>query len=133
MSVTDPIADLLTSIRNASNARFPAVRVPASKIKAELCRVLAEEGFIRGFEREEDGKQGILTIQLKYAGEERTPVISEIHRVSRPSLRVYKHMKDKRMVRSGLGVSILTTSHGVMTDKRARKENVGGEILCEVW
>ncbi len=133
MSVTDPIADLLTSIRNASGAKFPTVRVPASNLKAEVCRVLAEEGFIRGFEREEDSKQGILSIQLKYNGEERTPVITEIRRVSRPSLRVYKATKDKRMVRSGLGISILTTSHGVMTDRRARKEHVGGEILCEVW
>lgn len=133
MSVTDPIADLLTSIRNASNAKFPSVRVPASNLKAEVCRVLTEEGFIRGYEREDDQKQGVLTIQLKYTGEERSPVITEIRRVSRPSLRVYKHTKDKRTVRSGLGISILTTSHGVMTDRRARKEHVGGEILCEVW
>ncbi len=133
MSVTDPIADLLTCIRNASSAGFPTLRVPASLIKAEVCRVLHEEGFIRGVEREEDGKQGILTITLKYYGEERTPVITAIKRVSRPSLRVYKGKSDRRLVRSGLGISILTTPRGVMTDRRARKENVGGEVLCEVW
>jgi small subunit ribosomal protein S8 len=133
MSVTDPIADLLACIRNASTAGFPTVRVPASNLKAEVCRVLAEEGFIRGVEREDDGKQGILNITLKYDGEDRTPVITEIRRVSRPSLRVYKHTKDKRQVRSGLGISILTTSRGVMTDRRARTEHVGGEVLCEVW
>ncbi len=133
MSVTDPIADLLTCIRNASGAGFPTLRVPASLIKAEVCRVLHEEGFIRGVEREEDGKQGILTITLKYYGDERTPVITAIKRVSRPSLRVYKGKSDRRLVRSGLGISILTTPRGVMTDRRARKENVGGEVLCEVW
>jgi small subunit ribosomal protein S8 len=133
MSVTDPIADLLTCIRNASNAGFPTLRVPASRVKSEICRVLAEEGFIRGFEREEDGKQGILSISLKYDGDERVPVITEIRRVSRPSLRVYKAQKDRRLVRSGMGISILTTPHGVMTDRRARKENVGGEVICEVW
>lgn len=133
MSMTDPIADLLTRIRNASRAGFPTVSVPASKLKSEICGVLKDEGFIRDVEREEDGKQGVLKIQLKYIGEDRVPVITEIRRVSRPSLRVYKGKKDARFVRSGLGISILTTSKGVMTDRRARKENVGGEILCEVW
>lgn len=133
MSMTDPIADLLTRIRNASRAGFPMVSVPASKLKSEICGVLKDEGFIRDVEREEDGKQGVLKIQLKYIGEDRVPVITEIRRVSRPSLRVYKGKKDARFVRSGLGISILTTSKGVMTDRRARKENVGGEILCEVW
>src|SRR5690349_13854120 len=108
MSVTDPIADLLTCIRNASNAGFPTLHVPASRLKSEICRVLAEEGFIRGFEREEDGKQGILNISLKYDGDDRVPVITEIRRVSRPSLRVYKAQKDRRLVRSGMGISILT-------------------------
>lgn len=133
MSMTDPIADLLTRIRNASSAGFPTVNVPASAVKAEICRVLKDEGFIRDVVREEDGKQGVLKIELKYVGEDRLPVISEIRRVSRPSLRVYKGKKDARRVRSGLGISIVTTSKGVMTDRHARKENVGGEILCEVW
>jgi small subunit ribosomal protein S8 len=131
--MTDPIADLLTRIRNASSAGFPTVTVPASRLKTEICNVLKDEGFIRGVEREEDGKQGVLTIQLKYVGEDRVPVITEIRRVSRPSLRVYKGKRDARFVRSGLGISIVTTSKGVMTDRHARKENVGGEILCEVW
>jgi small subunit ribosomal protein S8 len=133
MTMTDPIADLLTRIRNASSAGFPSVTVPASRLKSEVCRVLKDEGFIREFEREDDGKQGVLKIQLKYVGEDRTPVITEIRRVSRPSLRVYKGKKNARFVRSGLGISIVTTSKGVMTDRHARKENVGGEILCEVW
>ncbi len=133
MSVTDPIADLLTCIRNASSAGFPAVRVPASRVKTEVCRVLREEGFIRGYDREQDGTKAVLNIQLKYDGEDRTPVITAIKRVSKPSLRVYKGGKDRRLVRSGLGISILTTPNGVMTDRRARKENVGGEVLCEVW
>lgn len=133
MSMTDPIADLLTRIRNASQAGFPTVSVPASRLKAEICNVLKDEGFVREVEREDDGKQGTLKIQLKYVGEDRVPVITEIRRVSRPSLRVYKGKKDARFVRSGMGISIVTTSKGVMTDRRARKENVGGEILCEVW
>jgi small subunit ribosomal protein S8 len=133
MTMTDPIADLLTRIRNASTAGFPAVDVPASRLKGDICRVLLDEGFIRGYEREDDGKQGVLKIQLKYTGEDRRPAISEIRRVSRPSLRVYKGKKGARLVRSGLGISIVTTSRGVMTDRNARKENVGGEILCEVW
>ena len=133
MSMTDPIADLLTRIRNASSAGFPSVNVPASRLKTEICRVLKEEGFIREFAREDDGKQGQLKIELKYVGEDRVPVITEIRRVSRPSLRVYKGKKNARFVRSGLGISIVTTSKGVMTDRHARKENVGGEILCEVW
>jgi small subunit ribosomal protein S8 len=112
---------------------FPSVSVPASRLKSEICRVLKEEGYIHEFEREDDGKHGALRIQLKYAGEDRAPVITEIHRVSRPSLRVYKGKADGRPVRSGLGMSIVTTSKGVMTDRHARKENVGGEILCEVW
>jgi small subunit ribosomal protein S8 len=109
------------------------VDVPASRLKGDICRVLLDEGFIRGYEREDDGKQGVLKIQLKYTGEDRRPAISEIRRVSRPSLRVYKGKKGARLVRSGLGISIVTTSRGVMTDRNARKENVGGEILCEVW
>ncbi len=132
MSMTDPIADLLTRIRNALQAGFPTVEAPASGLKEELCRVLKEEGYIRGYAREEDGKQGILRVTLKYSSE-RTPVITGIRRVSKPSLRVYTGKREVRLVRSGLGISIVTTSNGVMTDRQARKENVGGEVLCEVW
>lgn len=132
MSMTDPIADLLTRIRNALQAGFPVVEAPASRLKEELCRVLKQEGYISDYAREEDGKQGILRVTLKYSSE-RTPVITGIRRISKPSLRVYTGKREVRLVRSGLGISIVTTSNGVMTDRQARKENVGGEVLCEVW
>lgn len=132
MSMTDPIADLLTRIRNALQAGFPVVSMPASGLKEELCRVLKEEGYISGYAREEDGKQGILRVTLKYSSE-RSPVITGIRRISKPSLRVYTGKREVRLVRSGLGISIVTTSNGVMTDRQARRENVGGEVLCEVW
>ena len=132
MSMTDPIADLLTRIRNAMNAGFPDVEAPASRLKGDLCRVLKEEGYITDYVREEDGKQGIIRVTLKYSSD-RTPVITGIRRISKPSLRVYTGKREVRLVRSGLGISIVTTSHGVMTDRKARRENVGGEVLCEVW
>lgn len=132
MSMSDPIADLLTRIRNALGAGFPTVEAPSSRLKVEVCRVLKEEGYIKDYVREDDGKQGQLRISLKYDSE-RTPVITGIRRVSKPSLRVYTGKREKRLVRSGLGISIVTTSKGVMTDRSARKENVGGEVLCEVW
>ncbi len=132
MSMSDPIADLLTRIRNALSAGFNTVEAPASSVKEELCRVLKSEGYIRDYTREEDGKQGILRVTLKYTAD-RTPVITGIRRVSKPSLRVYTGKREVRLVRSGLGISIVTTSKGVMTDRQARRENVGGEVLCEVW
>ena len=132
MSMTDPIADLLTRIRNAMSAGFPTVEAPASRLKGDLCRVLKAEGYITDYMREEDGKQGILRVTLKYSSD-RTPVITGIRRISKPSLRVYTGKREVRLVRSGLGISIVTTSNGVMTDRQARKENVGGEVLCEVW
>ncbi len=132
MSMTDPIADLLTRIRNALQAGFPTVEAPASNLKEEVCRVLKDEGYIRGYAREEDGKQGLLQVTLKYSAD-RTPVITGIRRISKPSLRVYTGKREVRLVRSGLGISIVTTSKGVMTDRQARRENVGGEVLCEVW
>jgi len=133
MSMSDPIADLLTRIRNASHAGFPAVDAPGSRLKREVCEVLKNEGYIRDYSFEDDGKQGVIHIKLKYVGEEREPVITGIRRVSRPSLRIYTNKREVRLVRSGLGVSIVTTSKGVMTDRQARRENVGGEVLCEVW
>ena len=132
MSMTDPIADLLTRIRNALHAGFLTVEVPASRLKEQVCRVLKEEGYIKDYRRAEDGKQGILTINLKYMSDRR-PVITSIRRISKPSLRVYTSKREGRMVRSGLGISIITTSKGVMTDRQARRENVGGEVICEVW
>lgn len=132
MSMSDPIADLLTRIRNALSAGFPSVEAPASRLKEEVCRVLKQEGYINDYLREEDGKQGILRISLKYSSD-RIPIITGIQRVSKPSLRVYTGKREVRLVRSGLGISIVTTSKGVMTDRQARKANVGGEVLCEVW
>ena len=132
MSMSDPMADLLTRIRNALHAGFPSVKAPASRLKEEVCRVLKEEGYIRDYAREEDGKQGELTIFLKYTAD-RKPVIEGIARVSKPSLRSYVGAQRVPPVRSGLGISILTTSKGVMTGRQARRDNVGGEVLCKVW
>jgi small subunit ribosomal protein S8 len=130
--MSDPLADLLTRIRNALHAGFPTVEAPSSRWKEHVCEVLKGEGYIVDFVREDDGKQGILRIQLKYT-EDRKPVIQGIKRVSKPSLRFYAGSADFPMVRSGLGISVVTTSKGVMTAKQARNENVGGEVLCEVW
>ena len=132
MSMTDPIADLLTRIRNALRAQYDTVDVPSSKLKEEICAVLKREGFIKGYEREDDAKQGILRIRLKYSAD-RVPVIVGIQRVSKPSLRVYSQARSMKLVRSGLGISIITTSKGVMTGKQARTDKLGGEVLCEVW
>ena len=132
MSMSDPIADLLTRIRNALHAGYPSVEAPASRIKAGVCQVLKNEGYIQDFVQEDDGKQGILRIALRYTAD-RKPVIQGIERVSKPSLRIYKGAKEIPNVRSGLGIAVVTTSKGVMTSKTARAENVGGEVLCEVW
>jgi small subunit ribosomal protein S8 len=132
MSMSDPIADLLTRIRNASAAHHAKVDVPASKLKVEVCRVLKEEGFIEDFIVSEEPKPGLIRIALKYT-EERVPVLQGLRRVSRPSFRVMVSYDTIKPVRSGLGISILTTSRGVMTGKHARQNKVGGEVLCEIW
>jgi len=132
MSMNDPIADLLTRVRNASRAGHETVDVPASNLKVEVCRVLKEEGFIDDYIVSEEPKPGLIRVTLKYTAS-RVPVIQGLKRVSKPSLRVYKSHSDIAQVRTGLGVSILTTSRGVMTGKHARKERIGGEVLCEVW
>ena len=132
MSMSDPLADFLTRIRNALHAGFPTVEAPASQLKIHVCDVLKSEGYIVDYVREDDGKQGIIRIQLKYT-EDRKPVIQGIKRVSKPSLRIYSGANKIAPVRSGLGISVVTTSKGVMTAKQARNENVGGEVLCEVW
>ena len=132
MSMSDPIADLLTRIRNALHAGYPVLEMPASRLKEDICKVLKQEGYITDYSRKEDTKQGILAVRLKYT-RDRTPVIQGIQRVSKPSLRVFAGSQEISPVRSGLGVSILTTSRGVMTGKQAREQNVGGEVLCEVW
>ena len=132
MSMSDPLADLLTRIRNALGAGFSSVEMPASRMKEGVCRVLKEEGYIRGYSRREDDKQGILKIDLKYTPD-REPVIVGAKRVSKPSLRIYSGAKSFRPVRSGLGISIVSTSKGLMTSRNARLQNVGGEVLCDIW
>jgi small subunit ribosomal protein S8 len=132
MAQSDPIADMLTRIRNAVKAKFNSVDVPGSKLKIEMAKTLKDEGFIRNYKFLKDGKQGILRIYLKY-GSGNTNVIYGLERISKPSRRVYVRSNDIKPVFNGMGISILSTSKGIMTDKKARKENVGGEILCNIW
>lgn len=132
MTMTDPIADMLTRIRNANVVKHETVDVPASNMKKELARILLEEGFIRGYDVIEDGKQGIIRIQLKY-GQEGERVITGLKKISKPGMRVYAANHEVPKVLNGLGISIISTSKGILTDKQARKENVGGEVICYVW
>ena len=132
MTMTDPIADMLTRIRNANVVKHETVDVPASNMKKEIARILLEEGFVRGYDVIEDGKQGIIRIQLKY-GQTGERVISGLKRISKPGMRVYADKHDVPRVLNGLGISIISTSKGILTDKQARKENVGGEVICYVW
>ncbi|MCL2817336.1 MAG: 30S ribosomal protein S8 [Clostridiales bacterium] len=132
MVVTDPIADFLTRIRNANTVYMEKVEIPASKTKMSMARILKEEGFVKDIEYVEDGKQGIIRLYLKYAaGRER--VISGLKRISRPGLRVYSSKDELPKVLGGLGIAIVSTSSGLMTDKKARKAGLGGEVLCYVW
>lgn len=137
MSVNDPIADMLTRIRNGAMASQSVVAMPQSKIKEEIARILKEEGFIEGYEVVEGEKayMKVLRIKIKYVGErrEKTPVITGLERISRPGRRVYTQKSDIPWVLAGMGVAILSTSKGVMTGQRARQLNVGGELLCKVW
>lgn len=132
MQITDPIADLLTRIRNANSARHETVEVPASNMKKSIVEILFEEGYIKKYEVIEDGRQGMIKIWLKY-GEGKKQVIEGLKRVSKPGLRVYVSKEELPRVLKGLGIAIISTSKGVMTDKRARRENVGGEVLAFVW
>ena len=130
--MTDPIADMLTRIRNANTVKHETVDVPASNIKKEIVRILLEEGFVRGYDVIEDEKQGIIRIQLKY-GQTGERVISGLKRISKPGMRVYADKHEVPRVLNGLGISIISTSKGILTDKQARKEYVGGEVICYVW
>ena len=132
MTMTDPIADMLTRIIQATVVKHETVDVPASNMKKELARILLEEGFIRGYDVIEDGKQGIIRIQLKY-GQTGERVISGLKRISKPGMRVYADKHEVPRVLNGLGISIISTSKGILTDKQAREENVGGEVICYVW
>ncbi len=132
MQITDPIADMLTRIRNANSSKHESVNVPASKLKIEIARILNEEGYINGYEVIDDGLQGMIKITLKYAANKQK-VITGLKRVSKPGLRVYASKEELPRVLRGLGIAIISTSKGIMTDKEARKLNVGGEVLAFVW
>ena len=132
MQITDPVADMLTRIRNANTAKHESVDVPASNLKKAIAKILLDEGYIKSYEVVEDGTQGVIRIQLKYlAGKEK--VISGLRRVSKPGLRVYAGAEELPKVLRGLGIAIISTSKGVMTDKAARAAHVGGEVLAFVW
>lgn len=132
MQITDPIADMLTRIRNANTARHESVDIPASNMKKAIAEILLSEGYIKNYQIIDDGKQGIIRVTLKYA-ENKQRVISGIKRISKPGLRVYASKEELPKVLRGLGVAIISTSKGIMTDKKARSENVGGEVLAYVW
>ena len=132
MQITDTIADMLTRIRNANSARHESVDIPASNMKKAIAQILLDEGYIKSFSVIEDGKQGIIRVVLKY-GENKTQAITGLRRVSKPGLRIYTDVENMPKVLKGLGIAILSTSKGIMTDKQARRENVGGEVLACVW
>ena len=132
MQITDPIADLLTRIRNANSAKHESVDVPASNMKKAIVEILKEEGYIKEYQIIEDGKQGVIRITLKY-GPKNEKVISGLKRVSKPGLRYYAGADELPRVLKGLGIAIVSTSKGIMTDKKARRENVGGEVIAFVW
>ena len=132
MQITDTIADMLTRIRNANSARHESVDIPASNMKKAIAQILLDEGYIKSFSVIEDGKQGIIRVVLKY-GENKTQAITGLRRVSKPGLRIYTDVENMPKLLKGLGIAILSTSKGIMTDKQARRENVGGEVLAFVW
>lgn len=132
MTMTDPIADMLTRIRNANSAGHKTVEIPASKIKKSIAEILKDEGYINGFEVKEDGKQGVIDIEMKY-GPENEKVITGIKKISKPGLKVYAKANEVPKVLGGLGIAIISTSNGVISDKKARELGVGGEVICYVW
>ena len=130
--MTDPIADMLTRVRNANDAKHDSVDIPASNIKKQLAQILLDEGFVKGFDVLDDEKQGIIRVDLKY-GVHNEKVISGIKRISKPGLRVYVKGNEVPRVLGGLGIAVVSTSKGIMTDKMARKNSIGGEVICYVW
>ena len=132
MQISDVIADMLTRIRNANDAKHETVDIPASNLKKSIAQILLDEGYIKNFQIVEDGKQGIIRVALKYAAGKQK-VIHGLRRVSKPGLRIYSNCEDMPRVMNGLGIAIVSTSKGVMTDKKARQNNVGGEVLAFVW
>lgn len=133
MAANDTIADMLTRIRNAGLVRHQTTNVPATKMTRSIARVLKEEGFIADFEESSEGIKNFLVISLKYKGKNRQPIIKAMKRVSRPGLRVYSNRKELPRVLGGIGIAIISTSKGIMTDREARRQGVGGEVLCYVW
>jgi small subunit ribosomal protein S8 len=134
MAANDTIADMLTRIRNANMARHQTTKIPSTKMTRNLARVLQEEGFIAQFEEEaQEGVKRNLVVTLKYKGKNRQPIVTALKRVSRPGLRVYSNRKELPRVLGGIGIAIISTSHGIMTDREARRQGLGGEILCYVW
>lgn len=132
MQITDVVADMLTRIRNANTAKHETVEIPASNVKKAIAKILLDEGYIKAYEVTDDNKQGVITITLKY-GENKQRIIQGLRRVSKPGLRIYASSQELPKVKNGLGVAIISTSKGIMTDKEARKQNVGGEVLAFVW
>ena len=132
MQITDTIADMLTRIRNAASAKHDSVDVPASNVKKAIAQILLDEGYISNYTVVEDGKQGMIHINLKY-GPNKTQIITGLRRISKPGLRIYTNVEDMPKVMKGLGIAILSTSKGIMTDKQARANNVGGEVLAYIW
>ena len=132
MQITDTIADMLTRIRNANSAKHDSVDIPASNVKKAIAQILLDEGYINGFQVIENGNQGVLQISLKY-GPNKTQIITGLRRISKPGLRIYSDVENMLKVMKGLGIAILSTSKGIMTDKQARKANVGGEVLAYIW
>ena len=132
MHITDPIADMLTRIRNANSAKHDTVDIPASNMNKAIAQILVDEGYIKNFKVVEDGKQGVIRVTLKY-GEGKSQVITGLRRVSKPGLRMYSNVEDMPKVMKGLGIAIISTSKGIMTDREARKQNVGGEVLAFIW
>ena len=132
MQITDTIADMLTRIRNANSAKHESVDIPASNMKKAIAQILLDEGYVKSFQVIDDDKQGVIRVTLKY-GDNKTPVITGLRRVSKPGLRIYTNCEEMPKVMNGLGIAILSPSKGVMTDKKARKEDVGGEVLAFVW
>ncbi|MBQ9299727.1 MAG: 30S ribosomal protein S8 [Clostridia bacterium] len=133
MIMNDPIADMLTRIRNAQIARHDSVTMPASNTKKAIAKILLDEGYIKSFDVIDDGLQGQIKVTLKYVNGKSTPVIAGLKRISKPGLRVYARCEELPKVLGGLGVAIISTSKGLMTDRAARKENLGGEVLCYIW
>ena len=131
--VTDPVADFLTRIRNAQMARHRIVEIPASNVKKRITEILYEKGYILKYKFEDDNKQGLIKIALKYDAQSKEPAIKSLERISRPGLRQYAKPADIRRVQNGLGIAIISTSKGVMTDKEARVQNVGGEVMCNIY